>query len=123
MPPAPCSPRVCSPISPQAGRLHAGSSANHFVTGVSCIATDILTTCRNEKLITDAEFQHGRDFAVSSFSTDVGNGQPYTEDFAGLHAELVQLASLKKNQVLSDDTIADIRKRIILRYQLEDQSP
>jgi hypothetical protein len=78
-----------------------------------------LASCRDEKLITDAEYQRGRDATLAAFSTRIAEGgSGFESGFAQLHAELAELEKLKKDHLLSDDQIATVRERIVTRYGL-----
>ena len=79
---------------------------------------DELNACHDEKLITDAEYQRGRDADGADFATEMAQGQPYYPTFNQLHAQLWQLEKLKKTHVLSDDNIVTIRTGIMSRYGL-----
>jgi hypothetical protein len=78
-----------------------------------------LARCRDERLMTEAEYQRVRDATVDAFSTRVAEGgRGYDTGFAQLYSELAQLELMKKDHLLTDEQIAAMRQRIAIRYGL-----
>ncbi len=78
-----------------------------------------LARCRDEKLITDAEYLRVRDATVDAFGIRVAEGgRGYDTGFAQLYSELTQVQLMKKNHLLSDEQITAMREKIATRYGL-----
>jgi len=78
-----------------------------------------LASCRDAKLITDAEYQRGRDATLAAFKTQVAEGgSGFQTAFDQMHFELIQLEQMKKDHLLSDEQIAPMREKIVTRYGL-----
>jgi hypothetical protein len=102
---------------PQSQSLFQGSMSGPY--GALGQGLTELARCRDEKLITDAEYQRGRDSTVAAFNSQVADGgSGFQTGFGQLHSDLAQLDQMKKDHLMSDEQIAAIREKTVARYGL-----
>ena len=109
------------PLKESPGKVVSSeSSASDDLGDYSVLHQDTvdLEACRDEKFITESEFDTARRNLMVNFIKIVGYGNQYNAVYGRLRLELTQLDKAGKQHLLNDSELATMHATILARYSI-----